>query len=123
MKRTAAQQVSLVAATLLSVAPLAIGFLRQWSTGGDQRVLWMAVVSSLFTAGVLAAAIGRRRTRRAVIRQAIILLIVSTLLAVGTAYLLDATAGPYMWAMSLVLGGCLAGASVLIAYSRPGAYP
>jgi len=85
--------------------------------------MWMALVTSLFTAGVLAAAIGRRRTRRAVVRQAVIILIVATLLAVGTAYLLDATAGPGILAMSLVIGGCLAGTSVLVAYSRPGTSP
>ncbi|MCC6773496.1 MAG: hypothetical protein IT360_20100 [Gemmatimonadaceae bacterium] len=123
MKRTVVQQVSLVAAALLGLAPLSMGLLRQWSTGGDGRILWMAVVTSLFTAGVLAAAIGRRRTRRAVVRQAVIILIVATLLALGTAYLLESTAGPGDWAMSLLLGGCMAGASVLVAYSRPGAQP
>lgn len=122
MKRTAAQQVSLVAAALLGAAPLGIGLLRQW-TAGDRRVLWMAVVSTLFTVGVMSAAIGRRRTRQAVVRQAVVILIVAALLSAGTAFLLDATAGPGIFAMSLVLGVCLAGASVLVAYSRPGAQP
>ncbi|MEP7380857.1 MAG: hypothetical protein ABI910_04180 [Gemmatimonadota bacterium] len=88
---------------------------------GDLRVLWMAVVASLFSGGVLAAAIGRRRARRAVFGQSGGIFVVATLLAGLTAFANGATVDAGVWAMSVVMGLCLAASSALIALARPSA--
>jgi hypothetical protein len=51
-------------------------------------MVWMAVASSLFAAGVLATAIGRRRSRHDVFVQSAVILVVATLLAGSTGFLL-----------------------------------
>lgn len=119
MKRSPTQKLSLLAAALSGAAPLGFGLFRAWRTGSDVRILWMALASSIFAAGVLAAATGRRRTRHAVRIQAAVILVVATLLAGGTGFALGATTGPGVWAVGAVLGFCLAAASVLVEVSRP----
>jgi hypothetical protein len=110
---------SLFAATLFGVAPLGFGLVRWWSTGADTRMLWMAVVASAFAFGVLVTAIGRRRSRHAVLVDASVILVVSTLSAGATGFVLGATAGPGVWMVALVQGACLAASSVLVAFARP----
>ena len=119
MKRSPGQRLSRLAAALFGAAPLGFGLLLAGSTGHDHRIVWMALASSLFEAGVLAAAIGRRRSRHAVLIQSAVILVVATLLAGGSAFLLGATAGPGVWAVAIAFGFCLAAASVLEALSRP----
>ena len=51
--------------------------------------------------------------------QAIVIFIASTLLAGIAAYVFGATAWFGIWAVSVVFGGCLSVASVLIAVTRP----
>lgn len=119
MKRSPTQQLSLVAAALFGAAPLGFGLFRAWRTGDDFRMLWMALASSVFAAGVMAATIGRRRARHAVFIQSIVILVVATLLAGCLAYLLGATAAAGVWGVAFVLGFCLAVANALIEFSRP----
>lgn len=119
MKRSLTQQMYLLAAALLGAAPVAFGLVRIATTGYDRRMLWMALVASVFTAGVAAAALGRRRRRRAVFRQAVVILCVSTLLSGVMGFLLGATAGPGVWAVALVFSICLAASSICVAFSRP----
>lgn len=121
MKRSPRQTTYLVAAVLLGVAPSGFGLLRATSARQDYTGLWMALAASVFTAGVLASAIGRRRSRHAVFIQAAVILVISTLLAGGIGFALGATSGPGVWAVSFVLGMCLAASSVLIALSREAA--
>lgn len=82
-------------------------------------MLWMALAASLFAAGVMAASIGRRRSRHALMTQSTVILIVATLLAGGTGYLLGATRGPGVWLVAIVFGMCLAASSAVAAFSRP----
>ena len=119
MKRSSTQRLSLVAAALFGAAPLGFGLFRAWQTGYDLRMVWMALVASLFAAGVLATAIGRRRTRHAVVVQSTVIFIVATLLAGCTGFLLGATAGLGVWPVAAVLSFCLAAANVLVEFSRP----
>jgi peptidoglycan/LPS O-acetylase OafA/YrhL len=119
MKRSPIQRLSLLAAALFGVAPLGFGFVRAWRTEHDLRMVWMALVASLFAAGVIATAIGRRRTRHAVISQSAVIFVVATLLAGCTGFLLGATDGPGVWAVGAVLGLCLAAANVLFEFARP----
>ncbi len=81
-------------------------------------MLWMAVAATIFTAGVLASSIGRRRTRKAAYSQATVILVVSTIVAGGTGYMLGATAGPGVWMVAFVLGALLAVSSYLVWLSR-----
>jgi len=121
MNRSPRQSLSLLAAVVLGAAPLGFGLFRALSTGDDFRMVWMALAASIFAGGVLAASIGRRRSRHAVFIQALIILVVSTLLAGGTGFLLGATTGPGVWMVAVVLGSCLAASSTFVAFSRPDA--
>ena len=122
MTRSPRQRLSVFAAVLFGAAPLGFGLLRALRTGGsDLRMTWMAVVSTLFAAGVLAGAVGRRRTRHAVLYQAGVIFVVATLLAGGMGFALGATAGPGALAVSAVFGFCLSVSSVLVAFARPDA--
>ena len=81
-------------------------------------MLWMALAASIFTAGVLASSIGRRRTRKAAYSQAFVILVISTLVAAGTGYMLGATAGPGIWMVGFVFGALLAASNYLLWSSR-----
>jgi Na+/H+-dicarboxylate symporter len=121
MQRSPRQTMYLLAAVLLGVAPLGFGLLRVLGPRHDYTGLWMALAASIFAAGVLAASIGRRRSRHAVFIQAVVILVVSTLLAGGIGFALGATAGPGVWMVAFVLALCLAASSVFIAFSREAA--
>ena len=116
--RTPAQRVALVGSALFGAAPLAFGLLRYASTGWDLRMLWMALIATVFAAGVLASAIGKRRSRQMALFQSAVIAVVGALLAWGTGYLLGATEGPGAWIVSAVLGFCLGVASECIVFSR-----
>jgi uncharacterized membrane protein YoaK (UPF0700 family) len=117
MKRSPRKKLYLIAALLFGVAPLAYGLLRVVGRGVNDG-LWMAVAASVFAAGVLASSIGRRRSRRAVLIQSLVILLVSTVVAVPAAYVAGATAAPGVWAVSIVMGLCLAASNLFIAFAR-----
>jgi hypothetical protein len=118
MTQSPKQRMSFVAAVLLGAAPIGFGLFRRVQTGSDSRMLWMAVAATIFTAGVMAASIGRRRTLHAAYIQATIILIVSTLTAAAVGFFLGARAPFGLGAVALVLGSCLAASSVFVALSR-----
>jgi uncharacterized membrane protein YoaK (UPF0700 family) len=117
MNRAPRQKIYLIAAVLLGVAPLAYGLLRVVSRDVNDG-LWMALAASVFAAGVLASSIGRRRSRRAVLLQSLIILVVSTIVAVPAGFVAGATSAPGIWAVAFVMGLCLAGSSFFIALGR-----
>ena len=116
--RTPAQHLSLVGAVLFGAAPLGFGLFRYATTGWDLRVLWMALVASIFAASVLASVIGKRRSRRQVLVQSTVIAVVGTLLAVGTGMMSSETSGPGVWMIGAVQGILLGIASELIAFAR-----
>lgn len=118
MTQSSRKQMSVVAAVLLGAAPIGFGLFRRLETGSDLRMFWMALAATIFTAGVMAASIGRRRTMHSAYTQAVIILIVSTLTAGAVGFFLGARAVFGLWAVSFVLGGCLAASSLLVALSR-----
>lgn len=118
MTRKPVEQLSLAGAVLFGVAPLALGLGRAKTTGDDYRMFWMAVVCSIFAAGVLLAAVGRRRSRRAALYQGFVILLVGTLVAAGVGFMLGATSFIPVLAVSFGLSLCLAISSVLVAFSR-----
>ena len=119
MMRSPRRRSFLVAAVLFGIAPLGFGLLRLMMTGYDGRMFWMAAAASMFPAGVLATAIGRRRSRREVAVQSSMIFVLSTILAGGTGFLLGATSGPGVWMVAGVFGVSLCASSVLMAMARP----
>jgi hypothetical protein len=116
--RTPLQRLSLVGAVLFAVAPLSFGLFRYASTGWDRRILWMALVASVFAASVLVSAIGKRRSRHQALVQSAVIAVVGALLAVGTGKMLGETAGPGVWMVGAVQGILLGVASELITFAR-----
>ncbi len=119
MIRSPRQRIGILAAAGFLLAPVGFGLYRALATGDDYRMLWMALVASIFAGSVLTAAVGRRRGRQAVITQSVAILVIGTLLAGGTGFMLGAREGPGVWMVATVFGVLLAGASVLVALSRP----
>ncbi|MEO5588585.1 MAG: hypothetical protein ABIS03_03275 [Gemmatimonadaceae bacterium] len=118
MKRTPNQQLIILAAAVLGIAPLALGLFRAITTGDDYRMLWMALLVTIFAAGVLGAAVGRRRSRHAALVQAMVILIVSTLLAAALGWMLGARSLVAVGAVAFGFSLMLAVASYLVAVSR-----
>ena len=119
VKRTVWQRSALIGAALLGAAPLGVGIVQKWVTGYDARWLLMAVIPTFFAVGLLVSTIGRRRSRRAVRIQTASIFAFGTIFAGGTAVLIDPLWEPTAWGVAVAVGLCLAGASVLIALSRP----
>ena len=111
------KQILLLAAILLGAAPLVYGFFRHQAES-DSHLVWMALIATIFTAGVLAANIGRLRTRKAAYSQATAILVVSTLLGGGTEYFLRGSTGADVWTISLLFGAMLSASSFCLWLSR-----
>lgn len=119
MNRTPLQQIGLLAAAICGAAPLAVGLLQSSSAAQELPLAWMAAAATIFAAGILAAAVGRRRSRRATLFQTAMILVVGTLLAIGTARIFVPALGTPEWTAAVLIGVSLAAASALIAMSRP----
>jgi hypothetical protein len=118
MKATRLQRFGLLAAAVCGATPLGFGLLQSSRAAQDLPVAWMSAAATMFAAGILAAAIGRRRSRRATLFQTTMILVVGTLLAVGTARLFVSALGTREWIAAALIGVCLAAASGLMAVSR-----
>jgi len=117
MTRTSAQKSSLIAAILFGAAPLAYAIFGL-RAADDSRVFWMAAIATLFMGGLLSAAIGRRRGRRAVMLQAVLTFGVSSGVAMLTSLMMGATDAGAL-TLSAAFGVALAVATVLVAWARP----
>lgn len=118
VERSTAQRISFVGAVLFGAAPIGFGLYRFLSTGYDLRLFWMALIASIFAAGVLASAIGKRRSRHQVLVQSVVIVLVGGGLAAGTGRMLGPTEGPGLWMVAAVLGILLGIASELMAFAR-----
>ncbi len=118
MNQSPRRGIYLAAAVLLGVAPVVYGLLRLLSFRHDYRGLWMALAASVFATGVLAASIGRRRSRHAALTQSLIILVISTLVAGVAGFISGATAAAGIWAVAFVMGACVAASSLLIGLAR-----
>lgn len=119
MKATPVQKLGLLAAVICGAAPLGFGLLQSPSAAQNLPVTWMSAAATIFAAGILAAAIGRRRSRRTMRFQTTLILGLGTLLSVGTARIFLSALDTRVWIASVLIGLSLATASVLIAVSRP----
>jgi hypothetical protein len=79
----------------------------------------MSAAATVFAGGVLAAAIGRQRSRQAMRFQTATIFVVGMLLAGGTAHLFVSGAGRRVWTAAALIGLSLAAASALVTASRP----
>lgn len=118
MQRSPTQRYHLYAAWLFGVAPIVFGLLQATLLGDDYVCFRMALAPSFFVAGLLAASIGQRRTRKAVRVQSISIFIGSTILSVITGLLFGATGLAGVVGYSAMFGAMYAIASILVARSR-----
>lgn len=82
---TPAQRLALAGIVAFGAAPVTFGLFRYASTGWDLRQFWMALVATVFAAGVLAAAIGRRRSRQTALVQSAVIAAAALGLSLGVA--------------------------------------
>ena len=104
---------------LFAAAPFVAALIRAVSTRHDLRLLWMAIAASLGAALVMAFGKARQGTRALLLRRAAVSLVIATLLAAATAYLLGATAAAGVWPVAFVLGFCCTASYVLWGLARP----
>ena len=117
--RSPRQRALFALAILAAAAPFVFGLIRVVGAR-DFRMLWMAFTASLGAAAVRIAGKRWTQTPHAVRSLSVATLLISTLLAGSTAYLLGATAAFGIWAVAGVLGLCLTASCALAALSRPG---
>ena len=93
-----------------AAAPFAFGLIRYFQTGQDMRMLWMSLAA--YVGAALVMSLGKARTRApgGILAFSVVILVIATLLATLTGYLLGATAGPGVWMVAFVLGLCCAAA-------------
>ncbi len=100
------------------LAPFASALIRISQTGSDSRMLWMALASLVGTC-VIAGAGVRSRTPAAVVAWSNATLVIATLVAGSTAFLLGATASPGVWSVSGLFGLCSAASYFTWSFPRP----
>lgn len=117
-QRSAAQRLAFAGSVAFGAAPVAFGLFRYASTGWDLRLFWMALAATVFAGGVLASAIGRRRSRQTALVQSAVIAVVGTLLAWFIGYSLGATEGPGAGMVAAAIGLSLGVASECVVFSR-----
>ena len=117
-ERTPAQRVALAGVVVFGAAPVTFGLVHYASTGWDLRLFWMALVATVFAAGVLASAIGRRRSRQAALGQSAVIAVVGALLAWFIGFSIDAAGGPGTAMIAAAFGLSLGVASECLVFSR-----
>ncbi len=119
MRRSPKEQFIPVLAILFAIAPFAVGLIRVFRTGNDFRYLWIAFATLFATIAVLAIGKARSREANAAIRLSAAVLIIDTLIAAATAFLLGARAAPGVWLVALAFGLSWAACCALYILSRP----
>ena len=118
MRRSPKEQFIYVLAILFAIAPFAVGLIRVFRTGNDFRYLWIAFATFFATIAVLAS--GKARSGEAnAVRLSAAVLIIDTLIAAATAFLLGARAAPGVWLVALAFGLSWAASCALYILSRP----
>ena len=116
MTGSAREKIFAILSAAFALAPFAFGAVRAATTGSDYRMLWMAVASAV--GAMVIAALTTRKKGTLALGFVILTLVVSTLLAGLTGYMLGATAGPGVWMVAFVLGFCWAASLTLFSLSR-----
>ena len=116
MTGSAREKIFAVLSAAFALAPFAFGLMRATTTGSDYRMLWMAVASAI--GALVIAALTTRKKGSLALGFVLLTLLVSTLLAGLTGYMLGATAGAGVWMVAFVLGLCWAASLTLFSLSR-----
>ena len=116
MTASAREKIFAVLAAAFALAPFAFGSIRAVGTGSDYRMLWMAAASAV--GALVIAAFTTREKGSLALGFVILTLLVSTVLAGLTGYVLGATSGPGVWMVAIVLGFCWAASLTLFSLSR-----
>ena len=119
MRRWPKEQFIYVLAILFAIAPFAVGLIRVFRTGNDFRYLWIAFATFFATIAVLAIGKARSRVPNAAITLPAAVLIIDTLIAAATAFLLGARAAPGVWLVALAFGLSWAASGGLYILPRP----
>jgi peptidoglycan/LPS O-acetylase OafA/YrhL len=118
MRRSPRERLIFLIAILFAVVPFAFGLIRAHTTGSDFRYLWVAIAS--FTGATVVMAAGKPRNRAAPsVTLPTIVLVVATLVAAATAFLLGASSRPAVLVVALAFGLCWAASSALYTLSCP----
>ena len=113
--RSPKQRALYLAAILFALVPLAFGLTRAISTGTDYRYFWVALAS--FIGAVAVMALGKSRSQGAVSLGAIVL-VVATVVATATAFLVGAKSGPAVLVVALSFALCYSASCALYKMSR-----
>jgi hypothetical protein len=116
MRRSARQRLIYLIAILFAAIPFAFGLIRALQTGTDFRYLWVAIVSFVSAAAVMA--IGNVRNREPTVTLPAAVLVIATLDAAATAYLLGARSAPAVLVVALAFALCWSASCALYAISR-----
>ena len=116
MRRSPRERLIYLVAILIAAVPFAFGLIRALQTGTDFRYLWVAIASFIAATAVTAAWNARSRTP---LYLAATVLVVATLVAAVTAFLLGAKSAPAVLVVALAFGLCWAASCALYATSQP----
>ncbi len=119
MQRSARERLLYLLAILFAVVPFAFGLLRALSTGTDFRYLWVAISSFIGAAAVMKVGSARTTTSRLSLTLVAVVLVIATLVAAATAFLVGAKSVPAVLVVALAFGLCWAASCALYTLSRP----
>jgi dolichol kinase len=117
MKRSPREWLLYFLSILFAAIPFAFGLIRAVSTGYDVRYLWMALASLL--GAVIAVRTARNRKPTGVLALSASVLIIASVLAGLTAFLLGARSVAAAGIVALAFGSCWGASNALYALSRP----
>jgi hypothetical protein len=119
MKRSPRELLIFFVSMLFAAVPFAFALLRAFRTGNDFRFLWMAFVSFLGAAVVIAVGKSRNRKAKGILAPSALVLIIATLLAGLVAFLLGAKSVAAAGIVAFAFGFCWAASYALYTSSRP----
>ena len=119
MRQSSRQRTLYRLSIVFAAAPFVFALIRAVGSGGDLRMLWMALAALVGTAVIMALGRARRRGPRGIAALSTLALVAATLLAGGTAYRLGATAAAGIWPVAFVLSFCWVASFALGALARP----
>jgi hypothetical protein len=118
MRRSPRERLIFLIAILFAVVPFAFGLIRAHTTGSDFRYLWVAIASFIGVTVVMTVGSARARTSTPSLTLPALVLLVATLAAAATAFLLGANSIPAVLVVALAYGLCFAASSALYIRSR-----
>jgi hypothetical protein len=119
MRRSPRERLLYALSLACAAVPFVFALIRTLQTGSDRRFLWMALAAFLGGSGVMAIALGRRRTSAPGLLAAVAAFAAAVVLAGSTAFALGATSAPAVWVVAVAFALCWAAYYTLNVRSRP----